>query len=165
MKTILLFVSLTTVLFLSACGSDSKKKPPKSNTPPIAIGVSVTTEAETLLNGKLEGSDADKDSLSFSASTQPQHGTLTIQSDGSFSYLPAMDFVGTDQFTFNVSDGKVVSANAIVNIKVDLLVVNMSAYTRQAFLQTENAEPLSLNSRSITQDVTDESAFDDLLTR
>ncbi|WP_239313059.1 MULTISPECIES: esterase-like activity of phytase family protein [unclassified Frankia] len=36
--------------------------------------------------------------------TQPAHGTLTLKQDGSFSYIPAAGFTGTDTFTYSISD-------------------------------------------------------------
>ncbi len=163
MKIFSLLIPLSIAMVLSACGGDSKKKPPKANTPPIAMETSVATQADTPVTGKLMGSDADKDTLSFAVSTQPENGALTIQADGSFSYLPNADYTGTDQFAFTVSDGKATSPSAMVNITIDLLAVNMGAYTRKAFAQAETDTPLSLDSRTITQDVTEETAFDDLL--
>lgn len=168
MKTIMKLQPLATALgialIVTACGgSDNKHKPPKVNTPPMAMSASVSTQADTELMGKLKGSDADKDALTFAVASQPTNGTLTIKADGSFTYLPNADMTGTDQFSFTVSDGKSKSMAALVDITIDLLAVNMGDYTRKAFKQMEGDTPVSLNSRTITQDVTDEDEFDDLL--
>ncbi|MBU0801720.1 MAG: cadherin-like domain-containing protein [Alphaproteobacteria bacterium] len=165
MKIQLLAVSLGIAVLVSACGGGDKKKtpPPKPNTSPTAMSASVTTQADTPLNGKLMGSDADKDMLTYTVAAQPTQGMLTVQTDGSYTYTPNTDVVGMDQFSFTVSDGKAISPAAMVNITIDLLAVDMSAYTRKAFNQMESDTPLSLNSRTVTQDVTDETAFDDLL--
>jgi hypothetical protein len=51
--------------------------------------------------------------------TLPSGATLTVQSDGSYSYLPAPDFVGSDSFTFTAMDqGGNVSDPGTVNIQV-----------------------------------------------
>ncbi len=50
--------------------------------------------------------------------TQPSHGTLLFHSDGTFSYLPATNFVGVDTFTYTASDGVNLSAPAMVTITV-----------------------------------------------
>lgn len=163
MKFLFLALPISMALLLSACGSDDNKKPPKVNTPPTAMNVSVSTQAETPLTGKLMGSDIDKDKLSFAVSAQPTQGSLTVQSDGSYIYTPDSDVVGMDQFSFTVSDGKSTSETTMVNITIDLLAVNMGEYTRKAYNQTQNDTPLSLNSRSLVQDVSEETAFDDLL--
>jgi hypothetical protein len=38
------------------------------------------------------------------AHTDPAHGSLTLDQDGSFRYTPQAGFTGTDQFTYTVSD-------------------------------------------------------------
>lgn len=43
--------------------------------------------------------------LTASVVTDPQHGTLTLQSDGTFTYTPAPGFVGDDSFGYFASDG------------------------------------------------------------
>ena len=35
----------------------------------------------------------------------PAHGTLVLNGDGSFTYTPDADYVGTDSFTYRASDG------------------------------------------------------------
>lgn len=165
MKLQTLAISLSIAVLVSACGGSDKKKtpPPKLNTSPVAMSASVMTQADTPLTGKLMGSDADQDMLTYTISAQPTQGMLMVQADGSFTYTPNTDVVGTDQFSFTVSDGKSTSAVAMVDITIDLLTVDMGAYTRAAFSQMESDTPLSLNSRMVNQDVTDETAFDDLL--
>jgi VCBS repeat-containing protein len=165
MKILSLAIPLGVAVLVSACGGSDHKKTPKVNTPPTAMSTNVTTQADTQVTGKLMASDIDKDRLSFAATTQPTNGTLMLQADGSFTYVPNADRTGTDQFMFTVSDGKSTSPTATVNITVDLLAVNMGAYTRKAFNQMAADTPLSLNTRVITQDVTDEMAFDDLLAK
>ncbi|MEJ7590003.1 MAG: Ig-like domain-containing protein [Planctomycetaceae bacterium] len=49
--------------------------------------------------------DIDGDSLATSVMTTTTHGTLTMQSDGSFSYAPSAAYVGRDTFTYRVFDG------------------------------------------------------------
>ena len=46
------------------------------------------------------------------------HGTLSISSDGSFSYLPATNFVGLDTFVYAATDGIATSPPATVTIEV-----------------------------------------------
>lgn len=168
MKTVMKFhnalIAIGIASLITACGgSDKKKTPSKVNTPPTAMSANVSTQADTVLTGKLMGSDVDKDALTYAVTSQPANGSLTLNADGSFTYQPNADVTGTDQFSFTVSDGKSTSTAAMVNITIDLLQVNMGAYTRKAFNQMESDTPLSLNSRTITQDVSDENAFDDLL--
>ncbi len=57
---------------------------------------------------------ADRDAWS----TEPDHGTLDLEADGSFKYVPDAGFVGRDTFTYIASDGISQSAPATVTIFV-----------------------------------------------
>ena len=46
-----------------------------------------------------------RESRILSDMSDVSHGTLLLNSDGSFSYTPAANYNGTDTFTFKVSDG------------------------------------------------------------
>jgi VCBS repeat-containing protein len=51
--------------------------------------------------------------------TGPSHGTLTLNSNGSFTYTPALNYNGSDSFTYRANDGSANSNNATVNITVN----------------------------------------------
>ena len=51
--------------------------------------------------------------------TSPVHGTLTLNDDGSFSYVPATGFTGTDTFTYEATDGLISSQPATVTLVVN----------------------------------------------
>ena len=46
------------------------------------------------------------------------HGALTLNANGSFTYTPAAGFVGNDSFSYKANDGTAVSGIAQVNISV-----------------------------------------------
>ncbi|WP_161625847.1 Ig-like domain-containing protein, partial [Singulisphaera acidiphila] len=48
----------------------------------------------------------------------PTHGTLTLNSNGSFTYVPTAGFIGTDTFTYRAFDGTTLSNIATVTITV-----------------------------------------------
>ena len=54
---------------------------------------------------------------------------MTLNADGSFSYLPDDDYTGTDSFTYTASDGVATSAPATVTIVTSLPVANNDAIT------------------------------------
>ena len=64
--------------------------------------------------------DADGDVLTAAVQTGggPANGTLQLNSDGTFSYTPTRNFNGTDEFTYEASDGKGGTAAATVTITV-----------------------------------------------
>ena len=75
---------------------------------------------ETAIAGQLSATDADGDSLSYALADNggPAHGTVTLNLDGSYTYMPAADFSGTDSFTYTVSDGKGGFATGTVALSV-----------------------------------------------
>ena len=62
--------------------------------------------------------DADGDILTASIVTGPSNGSLTLRSDGSFTYTPNADYIGTDSFTYKVNDGLLDSNTETVTIDV-----------------------------------------------
>lgn len=65
------------------------------------------------------GNDQDIDPLIATLVTPPTNGTLTLNSDGSFSYQPAANFNGTDSFAYKANDGIVDSNSATVSLTVN----------------------------------------------
>jgi len=97
------------------------------NQAPVANAQSVTTAEDTAKAITLAGSDADGDALTYAIVSQPAHGTLS-GTVPNVTYTPAVDYNGSDAFTFKVNDGTVDSAVATVSLTVtavnDPLVVN-----------------------------------------
>ena len=94
-----------------------------ANDAPSAAADTYTTNEDTQLDVAAPGvlgndSDADGDSISAVPVSAPGHGTLVLNADGSFSYMPAADFSGSDSFTYKVSDGTLESDPITVTITV-----------------------------------------------
>ena len=49
----------------------------------------------------------DGNPLTAAVVTRPTHGTLALNADGSFTYTPALNYNGTDSFTYKANDGTV----------------------------------------------------------
>jgi VCBS repeat-containing protein len=82
-----------------------------------------TLVQDTTLNVDAPGvlandSDADGDPLSAVLFTNVQHGSLTLNSDGSFQYTPNAGFVGTDAFVYRATDGTNYSLLTAVTLRV-----------------------------------------------
>jgi hypothetical protein len=80
------------------------------NAPPVTVDDNYAVDQATALNvepaGVLENDvDIDADSLQSLLVAHPAHGTLVFNSDGSFTYVPDPDFVGTDSFLYRPADG------------------------------------------------------------
>lgn len=80
-----------------------------TNTLPVAESEEPTTHMGVLLDGTILDniSDADDDPLTTALVTDVEHGVLTLNPDGTYSYEPEEGFVGTDSFTFSVVDGQI----------------------------------------------------------
>lgn len=94
------------------------------NDPPVANNDSYATNSNATLNvpatGVL-GNDTDIDSGALSAVivSTVSHGTLTLNPDGSFSYTPAIDYTGSDSFSYRANDGAANSNVATVTLTVN----------------------------------------------
>jgi VCBS repeat-containing protein len=108
------------------------------NDRPIAKAASVTVGEDLVLEGQLEASDIDGDTVTFHRASNPLHGTLIFNLDGRFTYRPANNFHGTDSFTFDVYDGKDASAPQTVNITVEP-VNDLPVFTRSAWSIDEDS--------------------------
>src|ERR1051325_4333245 len=61
--------------------------------------------------------DADDDSLTVTAVSNGAHGTATFNSTY-MTYTPATDYVGSDSFTYTISDGRGGVATATITVQV-----------------------------------------------
>jgi RHS repeat-associated protein len=94
------------------------------NTPPVAANDAYTTDEDTALivptgSGVLANdTDVESDPLTAVLVSNPAHGDLTLNGDGSFTYTPALNFNGADSFTYKANDGQADSNVATVNLTI-----------------------------------------------
>jgi len=94
-----------------------------TNDPPVAVNdaFSVLEDQMLLVNAPgilLNDSDVDGDALSAVLVTGVTNGTLSLNADGSFTYMPNPDYYGPDGFTYRANDGALDSGVATVAITV-----------------------------------------------
>jgi uncharacterized protein (TIGR03382 family) len=94
----------------------------RSNRAPVATTDSVGTAVDTAITVAVlaNDTDGDGDPLTVTGFTQPAHGTVTLDVDGTITYVPAAGFTGLDTFTYTISDGFGGTAVGIVNVGVGL---------------------------------------------
>jgi len=95
----------------------------RQNEPPTAINDSYSTDQNTALNIPAPGllaNDTDRENATLTAQlvTGPGHGTLELNSNGSFIYTPTTGYSGSDSFTYTATDGDQTSNSATVSISV-----------------------------------------------
>jgi VCBS repeat-containing protein len=94
-----------------------------ANDAPVAANDSYSTNEDSALNVPAPGvlvndTDLEGNTLIATPVTSPNHGTLSLNADGSFSYMPNADFAGIDSFTYKANDGLADSNVATVTITV-----------------------------------------------
>ncbi|MFP5478009.1 MAG: Ig-like domain-containing protein, partial [Gammaproteobacteria bacterium] len=90
-----------------------------TNDAPTVPNYELTTQEDKPVSGKVVGSDVDGDTLSYTKGSDPAHGSVTVNADGTFTYNPGKDYNGSDSFTVTVSDGKGGTATSTVTIGID----------------------------------------------
>lgn len=91
-----------------------------ANQAPKATEDTASTQKETavIIAVLSNDSDPDGDSMSVASVTQAQNGTTVKNADNTVTYTPKAGFIGSDSFTYNISDGKGGSASASVSVSV-----------------------------------------------
>jgi len=91
------------------------------NDDPTAQNDTETAQEEeaTVFNLLTNDSDVDGDALTISAVSDPEHGTaVTSNGNTSVTYTSEADYVGSDSFTYTISDGQGGTATATVTVTV-----------------------------------------------
>ena len=98
------------------------------NTPPQAVNDVYAVNEDTLLNGvggtavTANDIDAEGDTLRATLVTDVAHGQLALAENGSFTYTPDANYVGSDSFTYMLSDG--VDASNVSTVTINVAAVN-----------------------------------------
>ena len=101
----------------------------KEDKAPVAEDSAIETYKNLPNTGKLKAFDPEEQALTYSVIRQPRRGTVTVAEDGSFTYTPKKNKVGTDSFTYTATDpaGKV-SREATVTVEI-MKPTNSEQYT------------------------------------
>lgn len=127
--------------------------------PPETDPVPVQVSEDSSVQITLVGADPDNDPLTFTvvAGSGPEHGTLSEINDKKLTYTPNLNYFGSDQFEFSVTDGHVsVPVTDTVSIEVqpipdapsrlwlegNTIAENLSPGTRVGFLRAEDPDLL-----------------------
>jgi len=92
------------------------------NDPPVAVNDSAITNENTPVTVDVlsNDSDVDGDTLTVDSVTQGTNGS--VANNGSYvTYTPALNFTGTDSFTYTISDGNGGIDTATVNVNVTVI--------------------------------------------
>jgi hypothetical protein len=122
----------STLLLLSACGSDS-------NPAPVAVDTNIATMEDQSSSSIVQANDPDGEALTATIDNPPSKGTVAVTVTGSgpitFVYTPAAGKTGSDSFTYHVSDANASSRSATVNVVITPVP---PVVTDQSFAVSEN---------------------------
>ncbi|MGA7614707.1 MAG: Ig-like domain-containing protein [Thermoanaerobaculia bacterium] len=94
---------------------------------PVATADSYTLLEDQTLNEAAPGvlandTDTEGDPLTAILVSGASHGTVTLNADGSFTYVPVADYFGSDAFTYKSNDGTLDSG--VVSVSLTITPVN-----------------------------------------
>ncbi len=121
------------------------------NHAPVAQLQSVSTAEDTALGITLTGFDADEDPLTFAIVTSPAHGTIRGTAPN-LTYMPALNFNGTDSFTFKVNDGQLDSPPATVSVTITPMNDPPAANSQAVNTAEDTAVPIPLTGTDVDGD-------------
>ena len=122
--------------------------------PPIANTDIATTTANTpvttnvLANDKAANVGGSLNPASLSIATQPKHGAVVVNKDGTITYTPAAGFVGTDSLTYSICDNSTplpLCKTAVVYYTVNAASSNNVTTAADDFANTKELSSVSGN--------------------
>ncbi len=115
-------------------------------TPPnsvVAVDDNTSGKINTPVTGNVLVNDFDPENDNIIINTtpvsQPANGTLTINSDGTFNYIPNTGFVGIDQFTYRICDDNANQACDEAVVTIDIREIPDTSNTTVAVDDVYNA--------------------------
>ncbi|MCL2333022.1 MAG: Ig-like domain-containing protein [Actinomycetia bacterium] len=89
---------------------------------PVAGADSNHTSVGTPVSGTTRSNDSGA-GINVSSNTQPTHGTVVVNPDGTYTYTPVAGYTGPDSFGYTITDRNGNTALATVTLRVDPLPV------------------------------------------
>ncbi len=91
----------------------------KKDQAPVAEDFSLETYKNLPNDARLRATDPEGEALTYTLIRQPRRGEVTVRSDGTFTYTPKKNKVGTDSFTYTATDpAGNVSREATVTVQI-----------------------------------------------
>lgn len=162
------------LIILSACGGGGSSNeagsqdaptakpatgPPPPNALPVAQADSLTTNQNADVSYNVGVNDTDLTDLpvAYALDTSPANGSIVFDTNGAFTYTPDINFEGSDNFRYTVTDANGDSSTAQVNITVNNVPDVITGQVVAAY--SINNEPIAnatvtllFNNSSVTSD-------------
>jgi VCBS repeat-containing protein len=85
---------------------------------PVVGDNAISTEEDVVLDSSINASDVDNNELVYLLVSDVASGQLTLNTDGTYSYVPNENFNGSDSFIFSVTDELSTPIEAEVSIEI-----------------------------------------------
>ncbi|WP_375434045.1 Ig-like domain-containing protein [uncultured Hymenobacter sp.] len=111
---------------------------------PVANNDSRDVPLNTAVNGNVALNDSDADQNPFTATlvSNPLHGTVSFNADGTYRYTPTTSYTGPDNFTYRICN----SATAFSTLCSGTATVNLRVYSTNTACTSASGSNLLQNS-------------------
>jgi large repetitive protein len=125
--------------------------PSVNNNPPVANNDNVQTgkNQSVIVSVQLNDNDPDGNSITTSIPsglTPPTQGTVTVNSNGTVTYVPTNGFTGTDSFQYRICDNGIPSLcdTAMVYVLITATPINHAPIANTDDTTTYNNQPVTI---------------------
>ncbi len=119
-----------------------------TNTPPVAVNDNYTIPEDDTLIGNVSTNDYDPNGDSLIYNTTPvagvSHGSLTLNNDGTFTYVPTPNYFGPDSFVYSVCDNGVPPLCDTATAYITVIPVNDPPYIPDTTVTTPEDTPTTV---------------------
>ncbi|MBL4815849.1 MAG: tandem-95 repeat protein [Shewanella sp.] len=119
--------------------------------PTVEAQVGIGNEDEQI-NGSLFANDVEEDELSYILLEQSTSGVVSLNDSGEYTYIPSLNFNGTDQFSFTVTDGSSEPVQANVTLTIEPVNDNPTLSVSPLELQEDHNTEVQLMAEDIDGD-------------
>ncbi len=120
-----------------------------NNILPSAGDDTATTHMNTDVSGNVLGNDSDPDGDSLVVvldGITPQHGQLTLNEDGTFTYSPDAGYIGDDSFAYTITDGQLDGGTpVVVTATASITVGNTLPTSYEDSATTNQGSPVTID--------------------
>ncbi|MEM6317594.1 MAG: Ig-like domain-containing protein, partial [Bacteroidota bacterium] len=119
------------------------------NDNPVAVEDTNSTDEDTPVNGSVLPNDSDPENDNLTINTtpidQPDNGSVSLNANGTYTYIPAPDFNGTDSFQYEVCDDGTPSLCDTATVTITVNPVNDNPIAVDDTNSTDEDTPVNGN--------------------